>query len=147
VNTTTFKSEKVCKECGLLKPRSAYYTNGRGRPGSLLKSIRPECKECNIRGTVARDRMNPSSVRRRNLKYVYGLDRLKYEEMLAKQKGLCAICVGLPGVRALGVDHDHATGLIRGLLCSNCNRGIGHFKDKPELLREAAEYLERARCT
>jgi hypothetical protein len=42
----------------------------------------------------------------------------------------------------LSVDHNHATGEIRGLLCQACNHAIGKFKDKPELCRKAADYLE-----
>ena len=42
-------------------------------------------------------------------------------------------------------DHCHATGVIRGFLCRACNVGLGHFKDDPELMRRAAEYIERYR--
>jgi len=65
------------------------------------------------------------------LKSKYGIDLEQYNEMLLKQKGLCAIC-GLPsvdrnqwGMKSLAVDHNHVTGEIRGLLCSKCNRAIG----------------------
>ena len=50
----------------------------------------------------------------------------------------CVIC-GTPG--ELVVDHDHTTGKVRGLLCSHCNRGLGHFRDSPMLLEFAAQYL------
>jgi hypothetical protein len=56
---------------------------------------------------------------------------------------VCAICrqpERTPG-RALAVDHDHATGEVRGLLCGNCNRGIGFLGDSAELLESAAGYL------
>lgn len=57
------------------------------------------------------------------------------------QRGKCAIC-GAPKKRELVIDHDHATGFTRGLLCQPCNNGLGHFKDSPESLRAAALYLE-----
>jgi hypothetical protein len=58
--------------------------------------------------------------------------------MLAEQGGLCAICKSAPAVH---VDHDHATGAVRALLCFNCNGGLGQFKDDPETLHAAAFYV------
>ena len=58
--------------------------------------------------------------------------------MLAEQGGVCAICKVAP---AAHVDHDHATGAVRALLCFNCNGGLGQFKDDPDLLRAAADYV------
>lgn len=81
----------------------------------------------------------------------YGTTSEQHAEMLARQRGLCAICGNPPkpdGVRAaskLHVDHDHATGQLRELLCLNCNNGIGRFRDAPALLRAAADYIERHR--
>lgn len=74
---------------------------------------------------------------------VYGMSKEQYQELVALQDGRCAICGGPPGERALAVDHDHATGQIRSLLCTRCNIGIGGFRDDPTLLREALAYLER----
>lgn len=71
-----------------------------------------------------------------------------YESMFAQQNGLCAIChqperaIGSSGtVKRLAVDHDHKTGIVRGLLCQNCNLGIGYFKDTPRRLAHAIVYL------
>ena len=58
--------------------------------------------------------------------------------MLAAQAGLCAVCRSAPAVH---VDHDHATGTVRALLCFNCNGGLGQFKDDPDVLRAAADYV------
>lgn len=94
--------------------------------------------------------------RRRQLKRLFGITVDQYAEMLAAQGGLCAICrqpETVPNRRSpderfhrdgcsLSVDHDHATGAIRGLLCSGCNGGLGRFKDSVASLRLAAEYLE-----
>jgi hypothetical protein len=62
------------------------------------------------------------------------------------QNGVCAICGSPPtGTRShglLAIDHCHDTLKIRGLLCNNCNNGLGRFKDNPDSLRKAADYLE-----
>lgn len=59
-------------------------------------------------------------------------------------KSVCAICKRRPNTR-LNIDHDHVTGDIRGLLCPNCNRAIGLFRDDPGIMRHAAEYIEKKR--
>ena len=59
--------------------------------------------------------------------------------LLEEQGGLCAICKASPAVH---VDHDHATGAVRALLCFNCNGGLGQFKDNPEVLHAAAYYVQ-----
>lgn len=65
-----------------------------------------------------------------------------FDLMMEIQNGRCAICKRLPDERkALSVDHDHATERIRGLLCQDCNLGLGFFKDRPDLLEAAARYL------
>jgi hypothetical protein len=74
--------------------------------------------------------------------------------MLERQGGVCAIC-GLPckSGKRLSIDHDHSCcpgkgscgKCVRGLLCMNCNNGLGHFKDDPELLGTAIAYLTTAK--
>jgi Recombination endonuclease VII len=80
----------------------------------------------------------------------FGLTSAGYDAFLAGQGGLCAICrrpetAKRHAARRLAVDHDHATGDVRGLLCSACNHGIGLFADDPARLRSAATYIEVAR--
>lgn len=65
------------------------------------------------------------------------------EALLLAQGGRCAICDALPVLRPLVVDHNHQTGEVRGLLCGDCNTGIGQLGDHPTVLRKAAEYLEQ----
>lgn len=83
-----------------------------------------------------------------HLSRTFGLTAEQYEAMVVAQDGHCAQCVrrDLPEKR-LAVDHDHKTGRIRGLLCADCNRGIGLFGDDPERLRAAADYLDRHNLT
>jgi len=73
-----------------------------------------------------------------------GMSVEDYEAMLLRQGGVCGICRRPPGKRRLGVDHCHKTGHVRGLLCSNCNCGIGFYGDDARLTREATAYLEAA---
>lgn len=76
--------------------------------------------------------------------YRYGITSEQYAEMLAAQGGRCAICrTESPGGRKkmMSVDHCHSSNKVRGLLCTNCNAGLGHFRDDPDLLRAAVAYL------
>ncbi len=73
----------------------------------------------------------------------YGVSAVRFEEMHESQGGLCLIChspeLSKP---VLCIDHDHATGKIRGLLCIRCNAGLGQFRDNPAIMRAAAIYIE-----
>jgi hypothetical protein len=73
----------------------------------------------------------------------FGLTIAQIDAMLERQGGKCAICrTDTPGGRGrFHVDHCHATGRVRGLLCSDCNLGLGRFKDDTELLQTAADYI------
>lgn len=77
---------------------------------------------------------------------MYGIDVSDYDAMLAKQEGGCYICGKKPeGKRALDIDHDHKTGKVRGLLCSNHNRALGLLGDDVDLLLKSVEYLVKSR--
>lgn len=71
-----------------------------------------------------------------------GITHSQYEVMYKEQKGLCAICSNTC-TKSLAVDHDHTTGVIRGLLCNSCNRGLGYFKDDKLRLFAAYQYLDK----
>ncbi len=73
------------------------------------------------------------------LQKVYGISLEDFARMLDKQDHSCAICK--KKTDKLFVDHCHETGTVRGLLCMNCNTGLGHFKDSPKLLKEAVKYI------
>jgi hypothetical protein len=78
-------------------------------------------------------------------KHRYDISRKNYLELCTKQDGKCAICGLAPNNvgrnYSLHVDHDHKTGQVRGLVCINCNRGLGAFSDSPEILQRAIDYL------
>lgn len=77
--------------------------------------------------------------REANLKHRYGITLIDYNEMLVEQDSRCKIC----NVETTGlvVDHCHNSGEVRGLLCGNCNKGLGLFKDSPERMERAAKYI------
>lgn len=82
--------------------------------------------------------------RRHHLQTKFGLTTEDYDRKLAEQGGVCAIC-GTDDTSPWDwfcIDHDHATGKVRGLLCRACNTSIGQVSDDPERLRKAAAYLE-----
>lgn len=103
------------------------------------------------REKLQRDGINVDRVQL--LRRTYGMTDQQFAELLAKQDGRCAICgrdkatneVLAPGrkPKSMSVDHCHATGKVRGLLCAACNRAIGLFKDDPTLCEAAAAYLRR----
>lgn len=108
--------------------------------------------ECKVNSINQRHREHPGYTERNRhyhfVKYwaTFGVTLDDYNRLLAEQNGRCAICeTDDPGGRgAFHVDHDHETGQIRGLLCNECNIGLGKFGDDPARLRAAADYLERA---
>lgn len=80
----------------------------------------------------------------------YGIEVSAFREMLAGQGGACAGCGvkyrhQLPAADGWHIDHDHETGMVRGILCRHCNLMLGFAKDNPTTLRRAAEYLERTK--
>ena len=84
-------------------------------------------------------------------KHNYGISPEEYRKKAKKQKNRCALCGKKEThkdsrsgkIRELSVDHNHETDGIRGLLCGNCNRGLGMFKDDPRLLLKAIQYLKK----
>lgn len=83
------------------------------------------------------------------LRGAYGIGKEKYDKLYQEQSGKCAICggEGFAMIREdavkMVVDHNHATGEVRGLLCHNCNRGLGLFQDDSGLLDNAKKYLDK----
>lgn len=100
------------------------------------------------KGNIAAKRWNAANPERvketrfeYNLKKLYGLSVLEYNQMLARQDFRCAICGD--DESAFHVDHNHKTNKVRGLLCGNCNTGIGLLKDSRVVIEDAARYVSQ----
>ena len=77
------------------------------------------------------------------MKRRFGISINDYESILSKQNYQCAICNKSSSKQHFDIDHCHKTKKVRGLLCRSCNMGLGYFKDSPNLLNQAAQYLRR----
>lgn len=131
-------SEKRCTKCGLTKPAEEFHRNRRRKKDGL----QDRCKTCQRGDNLDHPPTpkNPTYFRAFKLQLKYGMSEKGYDGLLAKQEGKCAICGGSD---RLVVDHDHATGAIRGLLCHGCNAGLG-FLERREWMQRARRYLARA---
>lgn len=143
---------QICRKCGQelsLKDFPAL--------ASMRLGVRKICKKCYSSHSRDWTVKNPDRSFDGHLRRSFGITLADYNAMLEQQGGVCAICGGGPTARSnrrrgggkvfiprLVVDHDHASGKVRGLLCSTCNTGIGGLKDDAALVRRALEYLERA---
>jgi hypothetical protein len=126
-----------CLDCDLVKRLEDFPRNRNDEQGRHTY-----CKPChNARGAETRQRLYGGS-RHYHLMRRYGISAAQADAMLEEQDGLCAICQERP---AEHVDHDHETGAVRGLLCFNCNGGLGQFRDRVDILKKAIAYLERTR--
>ncbi|CCG03550.1 endonuclease VII domain-containing protein [Blastococcus saxobsidens] len=123
---------KWCPDCAEVKPFEQFPRTVASRSGRATY-----CLPChNLRGHKSREKVG--GARTYHLTRRYGITVQEADAMLASQDGKCAICRTAP---AAHVDHDHATGRVRALLCFNCNGGLGQFKDDPYVLRAAADYV------
>jgi len=138
---------KKCNKC--LEPKTL---DQFGKDKSTKNGLRRWCKVCTNANGKLRRKTNPTKWRwnrRAHLWKKFGITPEQYDKMLKTQNGVCAICHRpetnhLRGIlRCLSVDHDHTTGVIRGLLCAKCNQGIGSFGDDPVRLIAASTYLNR----
>lgn len=147
---------RVCTKCRRTLSLDAYSLN------RLSKTIlRRRCDQCYSSPAARWTSLNPSKAkeaakrhresgkaRAHRLRTRNGIDPLEYDRLFFQQQGKCAICgTEKPGGNSphFHIDHNHESGKIRGLLCTNCNRGIGYFSDNIRRMRRAIEYLELSR--
>ena len=132
---------KICTKCKVHKELSDFYKDPRPRDG-----LQSHCKEC-VRIAMRKNRVENgdkvrSDQRNSRLVRVYGITFEQRNKMLEDQGGVCAIC--LRESNRYAVDHNHTTGVVRGILCVNCNhRLLGAANDCPEILERAAIYLRK----
>lgn len=151
---------KLCKDCQKVKPTSDFHKAYLTQAGE--QRYFNHCKLCaRIRANkwyhdnidYARERARRVQQERRDAGLnqerekwhkvfkKYGLTREQWEWLWDRQEGRCATCqIDLVLIKVC-VDHDHRTDEVRGLLCNECNHGLGKFKDNPETIMRAAEYL------
>lgn len=129
---------KTCSRCLVEKPLEDFYLVKRtGKPLAA-------CKRCTCESSKVWREANPElfrqTIRKNWLRRQYGITVEEYDVLSASQNNCCAICGETPPGN-LHVDHDHETGDVRGLLCRQCNTGLGLFREDVALLRKATDYL------
>ena len=142
---------KTCPRCKETKPYNEFYKAKERKDG-----YRSTCKACCFlqhrdwyrKSSTKRRQQTKDEIRASNLKKKYGITIEEYEELVQAQNSTCAICgTDDPGRRLANwaIDHCHETGKVRGLLCHQCNMGLGSFKDNGYILVNAIKYLLKSR--
>lgn len=129
INIARKKLRSECKSCSKTKNKK-YFENNK-------QTLNQKQKEWNS--------SNKQKVRNSKLKRKFGINLEEKEKLFSLQNHQCAICKTKENIRDRDwdVDHCHITGKVRGILCSNCNRGLGLFKDDPSTLLSAFAYLKK----
>jgi len=129
---------KTCSKCSVEKPLTEYWNSKTRKSGKC-----PQCKSC-MREHKSRQEITPAErTRRYKLKSKFGITVEQYDQMVVAQGNQCKICrCELAANRkSWDIDHCHNTGKVRGLLCNPCNQGLGMFKDNPDIIQSAINYL------
>lgn len=132
--------ERRNKSCRLYASRNKEKLSEKAK--KWRKNNRRKCCQY-VLNHVARNPEKQKIKREKQKLREYGLTIEDYNKLLEIQNNVCAICSNkcITG-RKLAIDHNHETGLIRGLLCTNCNQGIGKFKENIKYFYKAIEYLK-----
>lgn len=138
-------STQQCDECRVEKPLSEYHKCRNRKSG-----VKGKCKPCTSKYMRERQKRLPpvpyGRGRDKHLRQRYGISHAEYDVLLQAQGGGCAICGSTEpgkGFKHFHVDHDHATGQVRGLLCAPCNQALGLFREDSSVLQQAVAYLSR----
>lgn len=161
--------EKACTRCGEVKPATAFHVSKRGLRSWCRECVQTDNRErmrirrygvsdfgltnqqCISCGKDflpwRRDQLHCSNRRCHSwtvqLRLKFGITPDQYRALLQNQQGVCAICGAVPNGKRLAVDHDHATGAVRALLCQRCNLCLGQVEDDPALMRRMIRYINQ----
>jgi len=146
----------LCTKCKKEKPASEFY-----KAKGMKSGRHSYCKACHkvwndnkykkdkVKVLATNKRWADNNLDKRRdiaFRYSYGITLEDYDRMFAEQRGVCKICgadqKGTAGQQRLAVDHCHATGKVRGLLCVSCNTMLGKIETNPSLLDNIKEYLK-----
>ena len=144
VGALLYPAMKPCRKCGQVLPRSEFY------PAPTLSSpnaVRAYCKTCHKKDTQKWQKQDREAHkllhRRKQTARNHGFTLVEYDAIFAQCGEKCQICGAASSSdgRKLAIDHCGKTNRFRGVLCDLCNRGLGLFQDRPDLLIQAAKYL------
>lgn len=138
--------QNQCKKCKSIVD-TAYRLTSANKAAQKKYRVSEKGKVVTKNGSKRYEQSPKGKSTRREQKYKnrYGVAIKWFNKMFRIQKGRCAICGVHQSllIQRLHVDHNHKTNKVRELLCLNCNRGLGYFKDSAKLLKMAADYLEK----
>lgn len=133
---------KFCGHCKQTLSLSLFAKNKAKKDG-----LQERCTPCRAKHHQETKHNRPKPTTKQKRKYLmssYGLTEDEFSKMLKEQNHSCAICKTTDwGRPSPSIDHCHTTGKVRGLLCNNCNRGLGLLKDSQEIIENAIKYLTR----
>lgn len=145
---------KYCPNCNKELSDNSFYKSSTNKDGLAIY-----CRDCDRERNKKYRESHPDyakEYRSRNIekarargrdvlmKRKYGIDYSEFIAMSNKQNNKCAICGNdLDMGKLTHVDHDHKTGKVRGILCRNCNHGLGNFMDDISLMAKAIDYLRK----
>lgn len=131
---------KQCIHCKEFKDEETEFYKQRKRNGKERNTYFTVCKVC-YRAQVKAN-STPQKRRYHMVKFKFNLSKSEYDALVAEYP-VCAICGSEFKENEPHVDHDHTTDKVRALLCGGCNVGLGMFKEDPERLARAIEYLNK----
>ena len=147
-NMKAIGEKKTCSTCKQVLGLNDFHKNK-----AMPDGLHSQCKTCNNKARSLHKKRFPEKAKNWRIKNPHytlkknGVDVSAddFHKLIDEQNGLCAICghKPLPKEKRLSIDHDHKTNKVRGLLCSNCNAGLGMFKDDIDFLNSAIRYLNK----
>ena len=143
---------KRCSECKTIKTKktsSDWQKKNREilneRARQARKDNPEKFREHSRKSMAKRRKEQPEAVKQAKIRSTYNITDEEHSALKKRADGKCELCgitLSDDGPTREVIDHDHETGAVRGLLCNNCNMGLGYVEDSPQLLEQLAQYLE-----